>query len=368
VGLLTRRRGWLAAGAALASLVGVGALDLLLWDSLRPRATPTPPLTPGLQGRSAAECAACHPEQAAEWRSSRMGGSWSAASFQVDWAKNGALPFCLGCHAPLLAQQDTLVSGVWWPLPLRLLSRPNPDFDATLQAEGVTCVACHALDDGTIATGRQVGAPHATRVDPTLATRCARCHQSPAVALHPLARPMFDTVAEHERWQAATGSVARCVDCHMPAVARASGQTGRSHTFRGGWDPQMLARAVSISPATRAGDDWSVVVTNTSGHHFPTGETTGGAVVRLIGLGAGGEVVATEEVWLARRIVGPPFLDVGDSTLAGGEARVIRVALPAAVQTVQAEVRLRRYAFAEHLRRVADPAALDVPIAASAAW
>jgi hypothetical protein len=364
VGLLTRRRGALAAGLLLA---GILTLDVLIWDSLRPRATPTPPTPPGLTSRSATTCAACHPEQAAEWRSSRMGNSWTATSFQADWAKNGALPFCLDCHAPMEAQHDTLVSGVWWPMPLMLVSRDNPDFDPALQAEGVTCVACHALEDGAIAVAREVRAPHATRVDPGLATRCVRCHQSPEVALHPLARPMFDTVGEHQRWQAATGSVEQCVDCHLPPVVRASGRTGRSHTFRGGWDAQMLSRAVSVSPPAREGNDWSVVVTNEAGHHFPTGETTGGAVVKWTGLGEGGEIVATEEVWLARRIVGPPFRDVGDTTLAGGEARVVRVTLPPAVHTVRVEVRLRRYTFAEHLQGTVDPAALDVPVAA-AAW
>lgn len=179
---------------------------------------------------------------------------------------------------------------------------------------------------------------------------------------------MFDTVGEHERWRAATGATEGCVDCHLPAVARAGGRAGRSHTFRGGWDPEMLARAVSLSPVTREGDAWSVIVTNRSGHGFPTGETSGGAVVRLIGLGADEQVVATEEVWLARRIVGPPFVDVGDTTLAGGEARAVRVVLPSAVRTVRAEVRLRRYTFAEHLRRAADPADLDVLVATSPEW
>jgi len=351
--------------AAGVGLVGVVALDALLWDSLRPRATPTPPVSPGLQGRSAAECARCHPAVAEEWRSSRMAGSWSVASFQTDWAAKGGLPFCLDCHAPLEAQQDTLVDGVWWPLPLQLVSRANPDFDPALQAEGVTCVACHALADGVIATGRSVAAPHATRTDPSLATRCVRCHQSPEVALHPLARPMFDTVGEHARWQAATGATEGCVDCHLPAVTRADGRVGRRHTFRGGWDPEMLSRAVSLSAATREGDTWSVRVTNTSGHGFPTGETTGGAVVRFVGMGDGGDEVGTGEVWLARRIVGPPFVDAGDTSLAAAETRVVQVALPAAVHTVRVEVRLRRYAFAEHLRDVADPADLDVLVASS---
>ena len=364
MGLLTARRAGLAVAVAI---LGVIALDVLLWDSLRPRATPTPPITPGLRGRTAAECAACHPEQAEEWRSSRMAGSWAAASFRADWDDEDRLPFCLDCHAPLEAQQDTLVDGVWWPLPLRLISRPNPDFDPELRAEGVTCTACHALPDGAIATTRAVDAPHATRVDPTLPTRCARCHQSPEVWLHPLDRPMFDTVGEHARWQAATGATAGCVDCHLPVVPRAGGRVGRAHTFRGGWDPEMLARAVSLSPVTRDGDAWSVVVTNRAGHAFPTGETTGGAVVRWVGVGPDG-TETTAETWLARRIVGPPFVDAGDTTLAGGEARTLRVTLPPGTRGVRAEVRLRRYAFAEHLRYAADPMDLDLPIAASPAW
>jgi len=87
--------------------------------------------------------------------------------------------------------------------------------------------------------------------------------------------------------------------------------------------------------------------------------------VRVIGSGVDGVVVATEQVWLARRIGGPPFVDLGDTSLAGGEARAIRVALPSTVRTVRAEVRLLRYAFAEHLRSVVDPADLDVLVAAS---
>lgn len=352
------------AGAGVAiGLTAVAWLDGLLWASLLPRATPTPPVPAGLVDLSAEGCAGCHPAQAAEWRGSRMGQSWRSAPFQAGWAHEDHLPYCLDCHAPLEAQQPLLVDGVWWPLPLVLASSVNPAFDPELQAEGVTCAACHVLPDGVIGASRPMNAPHATRV--AAPTPCARCHQTPAVALHPLARPLFDTVGENERWRASTGSTADCVDCHAPQVVRADGKLGRSHRFLGGWDPNTLSSAVSLSPVHREGDVWSVDVVNRCGHGLPTGEASRAVVVRLVGLDAAGAEVAASETWFARRIAGPPFRDVGDTTLAGGEGRTVRATFPAgsAIHSVRAEVHLRRYALAPHLSDAADPGDRDVRMA-----
>jgi len=102
-----------------------------------------------LAGLGARECAACHQDFYAEWRTTIHSQAWTDPYFQTDWRFDGSQQICKNCHIPLDRQQEHIVLGFrdkakWDPV-----LAPNPDFDPDLQHEGVTCVACH-LRDGKI--------------------------------------------------------------------------------------------------------------------------------------------------------------------------------------------------------------------------
>jgi hypothetical protein len=189
--------------------------------------------------------------------------------FTASWERwpNG---WCLGCHAPRIADQvarlgRAAVPGVVHPLP------PRPDAP---WSEGVGCATCH-VREGTVWTA---GAPsaaaqeaHPTAQDPALADerRCASCHQfnfqrhtprSP-FALGPT--PAQDTVAEWASSKAAHDG-ARCQDCHM-------GEHG--HAFVGPHTPGLVAATVQIE-VERHSDDLVRATLRAPGaaHRVPSGD------------------------------------------------------------------------------------------------
>ncbi len=340
----------------MASVGGVIFLNHLIWDSMRPRPIPTPQVPIGLSSLSARECGACHQDIYSEWLESRMGNSMQNAAFLMDWKAKGELPYCLSCHAPLEAQQPEILHGVVWPLPMVLSRDPNPLFDPDLRSEGVTCVVCH-VRDGAVVTAKQVHAPHPTHVG-ALGEVCARCHQMPTSPLHPLRRPLIDTWGEHANWKDKTGQSEDCVACHMPRTER-NGGAGHSHRFPGGWDPVVVNASVALSVPTYEGDHWVVELTNLTGHRFPTGETTVSAELRFVGLDEKGQPLATETTPIGRHVMGPPFIDIDDSSLLEGETRAFRAQFSndpqRRIRTVRVEVWKLRYFFEPELRKTIAP-------------
>ncbi|MCK4587574.1 MAG: hypothetical protein KAU29_09535, partial [Gammaproteobacteria bacterium] len=91
----------------------------------------------------AEECATCHREFHDEWTTTIHSQAWTDPYFQIDWVFDGSPQICKNCHIPLDRQQEHKVLGFndaekWDPI-----LEPNPDFDAKLQHEGVTCNVCH---------------------------------------------------------------------------------------------------------------------------------------------------------------------------------------------------------------------------------
>ncbi len=180
---------------------------------------------------TAANCIACHPEEGAQWHSSRHSVSLTNALFQADYAAE-SLPLCLDCHAP----------------------------DGT--DEGVSCVTCH-VDSGQIRSLTVSGtAPHPSRVDPELnrSSFCARCHDFNFTAVHPggtLAwtdTPMQATFQEWVAW----GGEESCQDCHMK----------QGHDFSGAHSPALLTEAISVEAKGHELRITSLGV----GHAAPTGD------------------------------------------------------------------------------------------------
>jgi hypothetical protein len=293
----------------LSVLAAVGAHQALaswVWQRLDLRQAGPTALPAGLTSLSAESCRPCHPTQYEGWSGSAMGRAMTDPVFLADFHAQDDLSLCLFCHAPLLEQQPTLVTGLASLKPLRAREQPNPRFDPALQREGVTCVACH-LVDGVLVGPDGDPAPHPTRRDPRFreAERCVRCHQVPEPPLSNLDRPLADTHGEWEAWKAQTGRTETCTDCHMPA---------RAHGWPGAFDAQLLQSGLGV---TVTADEHRVQVTleNRAGHRFPSADPARALVVRA----------GREEAVLARRVPLPRLRDEGDNTLLPAEVRTIEL-------------------------------------------
>lgn len=287
------------------------------------RLTPLPTTDqPGYEPPTAGVCAGCHPQQAADWQSSRhantASNAWVLDLFSGTGTPGGGAGyvfkathdpgetgFCATCHAPLA---DLLAGGT-----LELDDPAMPAFGA----EGVVCAACHQLADvdaGAIdalhfrgkATYRFPTSPDGDTYafvwgpldDVTFggmrpshsplhrnSLLCASCHQykNPETGA-----PGQNTYGE---WLASPyaqpGPGARtCQDCHMPAaegtgticlfggVERPGGDR-KHHTFVGSTPATMSANVGFAATAEQLEGGLLRVETAVdnfgAGHDFPTG-------------------------------------------------------------------------------------------------
>lgn len=304
----------------------------------------------GVLTNDAADCGVCHPDVAAQWRSS----AHAFASFNnpiyrasVDAFRaasgNQASRFCAGCHdVPLLI--DGLMDGDVRP------AEPRGH-------GGVTCLSCHAVEHATVdGNGSytlrtdpivmpekgdpQSLAAHATALTASLdkVQLCASCHRAFLGEAtghgHHMAGP--DDIGPWSRSVYAGSDISRiddpiaradCRGCHMPLetahlgdVAATAGKV-RSHRFAGGhsWlatmigdergleaSRAMLRKALRvsvvpsvarefISPGPDDTLDIDVVVRNVGvGHHYPGGTRDAhDSWIELTVRAADGGVVAT---------------------------------------------------------------------------
>lgn len=143
------RRGAVAAVAALPGIAAVAGAG----GAFHPSAARTAgggPVAPELLAGSSEACGRCHPDEAAEWEGSAhrhagLGNPWYRAAFEEARreAGDGAARWCAGCHTPALLLAGRLTGsgdgGEGTPMPATAELAADP-----LDAEGVSCVACHA--------------------------------------------------------------------------------------------------------------------------------------------------------------------------------------------------------------------------------
>ena len=302
----------------------------------------TPVLTepvPGTTGLSAASCAACHPEIAAEWAASTHAHAWVDPQFQAELAKDPEVAWlCRNCHTPVANQLPELTVATGdHRNPVR---SDNAAFDRALQQEGITCLSCHWRPEGIAVVHEDVQAPHPTVVDPSLRTEaaCTGCHQAVA-RLEDALVCTFNTGAE---WAAAAPEKA-CPACHMPRVERAVAiggpvRDGGRHHFPGSGIPK------DAQSATEAGffADWSggldaelaldgpvasVTLTNArAGHHLPSGDPERYLEATVTLRDEAGEVLRTEQ-WRIGQVWEwwPKARKLSDNRLRAGERRTHRV-------------------------------------------
>ncbi len=319
------------AAMALVLLGTASCLNARVFRQLAPEPIPAKQPSAGLDSLSAASCGACHGEVYAEWASSSLATSWTDPAFQAAYEHAGQPYDCASCHSPLENQIPAIARGLTSVRPeLVARTRPNPDFDAELQAEGVTCVVCHQHGSVQHGPSPAVDAPHVVVHNPLMgqgANSCQHCHQAQEDPLGRLHRPRYDTVIEWFAWGAITGREASCADCHMPIAIRTGPdgavKTGRQHSFVGAWDDETVRSGLTLRAPEPVSRGISVRLANKAGHRFPSGSTARALQVTAIALSPDGTELVRKSEWIERRL-DADGTELSDNTLLPGEVRELR--------------------------------------------
>ncbi len=294
----------------------------------------------------AGECAVCHRDFFDEWSTSIHSQAWTDPYFQTDWRFDGAPQLCKNCHIPLDRQQEHKVLGFYDKEKWKPKLASNPDFDAELQHEGVTCNVCHLREGKIIGVYGDSNAPHPVEKINNGNEICVRCHVVSGKRWDSFFKfPPCGTVAEiqtsrgksfeEESSDMTPGQIAGlgCVECHMPLVERSLIPGGklrpvRQHLWRGGHDPQMVKSGLTISfDQTDSGDPYKTKYTlslaNTgAAHYIPTGTPDRHLTVQLRVLDQEGNILEDELHTLKRTVMWRPFIvDLWDTRLPPGEIR-----------------------------------------------
>lgn len=364
-----------------------------------------------LGGLSAGECAACHQDFYKEWQTTIHSRAWTDPYFQTDWQFEDAQHTCRLCHTPLDRQQPHKVLGYrdtdkWDPI-----TEDNPDFDPKLQHEGVTCAACHYRNGKIVGVFDDTNAPHPVQIlkDPNQV--CVRCHIVEGERWDTFYRfPPCGTVAEIESTLATapnrqdlenlvklmaeknidtesgtddtfsipeqrviskgkTGEVTAsntrtlgCVQCHMPLLKRPLVEGGivrntRQHLWRGGHDPAMVRKALTVEfvEKKRPAEDkrlFQLTLANTgAAHYVPTGTPDRHLTVHLRLLDEQDSVLDEKHYKLIRTVMWRPFIvDLWDTRLPRWEPRQYELEVPRKSGAVKVEAEIRYHLLAESRR------------------
>jgi hypothetical protein len=302
---------------------------------------------PGLPSMNAAACGACHVEIYEEWRVSTHAHAWTDPQFQAEITKSDNLWLCRNCHTPLLEQHPE------WPVGLHQddveapILLPNPQWDPALQAEGITCAACHVRNGTVVGPGLPDSvAPHPVAAWPDLTDEaiCIRCHQ--AEREYP-GKPFICTFSTGAEWAASIHAAEgrRCQTCHMPEIRRPAATGGperlvRRHWFKGSGIPKFRDAAppdealpgpgLAVKLHHEPGETFITLRNDGAGHYLPTGDPERWISLEGVFYDHDGEVVG--KPWELR--IGqewtwhPTPRKISDNRVAPGERRVVRLPTP----------------------------------------
>ncbi|MEE9591672.1 MAG: multiheme c-type cytochrome [Thermodesulfobacteriota bacterium] len=295
----------------------------------RPKAISIPA---GLGSVSATTCGLCHKDIYEEWKTSMHANSWKDPYFQADFKFDGSQQICINCHAPLENQQENLVLGFKGDDKFDPILKPNPDFDRSLQQEGVTCAVCH-IEEGVILGPHEISTgAHQVRKDSRFTDGngvCRRCHSVKGDRWDVFLKlPPCGNFAEIEE----TGIKINCVKCHMPRVKRAMAigaqeRIGGRHLWRGGHDQEMVKKAIKIELKENTAKEnkkvYVISLTNIGAEHrLPTGTPDRHLKVAFKLLDENKNVLKEKTIFLQRTILWRPFIiDLWDTRLKYKELR-----------------------------------------------
>lgn len=323
-----------------------------LWPTALPLGAQA--LPEGLANLSAQGCNACHSQAHDGWEHSAHAQAWNDPVYQAAIQRVGGSTLCRSCHLPLANQHPRLAVGYIDQDVSRPDLKPNPAWEPTLMAEGVTCAACHVREGTILGTHESPGAPHPVAVSAELAsaTMCATCHQMTWPGAD---KPFYDTFGE---WESSAWSKAgvRCQDCHMPPVAGAATASRFAAAASHGFTAD-LRRALSVgvslgSPEVQRGVAFTgqLRVQNTgAGHAVPTGTPFRADILEIDLIGADGKPLAPTVTHTLARVVDekPPYKTLSDSRLMPGAEVVVPLSFlvdqkkPAGTATLQVSLRER---------------------------
>ncbi len=337
-----------------------------------------------LSDLSAESCAVCHQDFYNEWQTTIHSQAWTDPYFQTDWQFDDAQHSCRLCHTPLDRQQPDKVlsyrdTDKWDPV-----IENNPDFDSKLQHEGVTCAACHYRDGKILGVFGNTNTPHEVQKIEDPNQVCVRCHIVEGERWDTFFRfPPCGTVAEIKSTLAAekdplqkdvittgkSGEVSAsntrtlgCVGCHMPLLKRPLVEGGairdtRQHLWRGGHDPEMVKKALTVE-FTEVVNSWGnrkfrLILTNTgAAHYVPTGTPDRHLTVRLRLLDEQGRVLEEQSHTIKRTVMWRPFiLDLWDTRLPRWQPRKYDIQVPDDSTAVKVEAVIRYHLLDEKRRK-----------------
>jgi hypothetical protein len=235
-----------------------------------------------------ADCAGCHPDEAAAFAGSRHAVADRLAIYRAS-AAVAQTRWCAGCHQP-----------------------------AGPRAAGLACLTCHRAGHDAVRGARAPSAAalaaHPVVIDAD--DGCHGCHEFRTPLpdhLDPVvysSAPLQATASE----LAASDPRARCGGCHDP------------HRALGGHDPATVRGALTFT-ATSVADGVVVRITARGvGHHLPSGDPFRRIVVELCADASCAEVRGRRQLGRGFAMVPPGvWAPVLDQTLADGETRVLRL-------------------------------------------
>lgn len=200
--------------------------------------TPSPPVPTG-KPDSWQACGRCHERAFNEWKGTLHERAWIDPVYRMSAGDPPKLE-CRGCHSmePILARE--ISSDVSY----------RPVYRPYLKEEGVNCLSCHGLADGSVAAARDMpGAPCRPRRDDRLRSTdfCGACHNPSHLVV--------------DEWRQSKSGKS-CADCHALRDGRFT------HRMLGVHDADFVRKALQWSCEVKDGT-LRISLMNRSGHRLP---------------------------------------------------------------------------------------------------